>query len=184
MMSSLETLVVALLAVWLGAISVAVLLVIRQISLLTVRLGYVSPHTVTDDHGPAIGSAVPAQASELLGLNGEGRAVVFLSSTCGPCRDFATGASPNHLGDDTSVLISGREELALGVAALLPSGTEPLLDPTSREIAAALGVEMVPFALYISDGRIRGKSYLRDPDELVKLRALDGDGAVRLDFSE
>lgn len=183
-MNSLETLALVVATLWLVALTVAVVLVIRQIGLLTIRLTYSAPHGVADEHGPAIGSSVPETAASLLGLNGDSRALVFLSSTCNPCREFASQASSDHLGEDTTVLISGNPELARGVAALLPRGTKPVLDPTSQEVASAFGVGMVPFALYLSGGRVRAKTYLNDPDELIKLRAPGGANATTIELTD
>jgi hypothetical protein len=182
--NSLETLALVVATLWLVALTVAVVLVIRQIGLLTIRLTYSAPHGVADEHGPAIGSSVPETAASLLGLNGDSRAVVFLSSTCNPCRDFATQASADQLGEDTTILISGNPELARGVAALLPKGAESVLDPISQEVASAFGVGMVPFALYLSDGRVRAKTYLNDPDELVRLRTPGGANATTIELTD
>lgn len=169
-MSSLAALAVVIAAIWLAALTVAVVLVVRQIGLLTIRLTYSAPHGAAEEHGPAIGAPVPDSVVETLGLNGQGRALVFLSCSCTPCRDFASQVTIEQLAGDTTIAISGREELARGVASLLPEGSEALFDPASDDLAQAFGIQMVPFALYLTEGHVHSKTYLRTPEDLASLR--------------
>jgi hypothetical protein len=176
-MTSLQVVAVSAVAVWLAALSVAVVLVIRQIGLLTIRLTYAAPHGAAESHGPPLGSKIPHTASELLGLNGAPRAVIFLSATCMPCRDFAESIAAEDIDGNITILISGRVELAEGVAALLPAECEPLLDPISSEIANDFGVDMVPFGLLLADGAVRNKTYLKSREELDAMKTPTGQRA-------
>ncbi|MBS1862839.1 MAG: hypothetical protein JSS68_14130 [Actinobacteria bacterium] len=179
-MTTLGATAVVLGAIWLGALTVAVILMVRQIGLLTIRLTYSAPHGAAEEHGPAIGHPVPDRVMELLSLNGEGRNLVFLSCTCTPCRDFASRVTSAELGSDTTIAISGREELARGVAALLPEGADSVFDPVSDELAHAFGIQMVPFALHLAEGHVKSKTYLRSPQDLGALRNTDNGGNGRV----
>ena len=174
-MSSAELIALIGVAIWLAVLTVVLILVIRQIGLLTVRLTYAAPHSPADEHGPDIGTPLPESVTDALQLNGEGRVILFLSGTCAPCREFVTSASPSDFQHGTVTLISGREELAGQVADMLPDDAERVLDPVSDAVAKDLGIEMVPFGLLVANGRVEGKGYLRSSADLERLREADGE---------
>lgn len=178
-MSTAELIALVTVAIWLAVLTVAIVLVIRQIGLLTVRLTYAAPHSPADEHGPDLGTALPEMVRESISLNGEATIVVFLSGTCSPCREFISSASPADFEHGTVTLISGREELAGQVADMLPEKARRFLDPVSNEVAKALGIEMVPFGILIVENKIEAKTYLRTADDLERLREGDqGDQLV------
>lgn len=86
-------------SLWLGVLTLVVILTVRQIALLTVRLSTTAINTLpitTDDNfsvnddGPEVGSKIPEELISVLSELGQDRFYVLLvSSTCAPCRELA-----------------------------------------------------------------------------------------------
>lgn len=195
-MTGLETALVVVVAVWLAVISFVLILVVRQIGLLTVRVSFAAPEVPVDEVGLPVGTEIPEHVLE--GVSAGGRPVstlLLLSGTCGDCRGLATGLrEAESVADGTLVLIAGGKALAEEVAELLPAELPRLYEPDASRIANALGIDTVPFGMNVAGGVIRAKSFLRsasdverlnarvEPDEramsMVQVPAANGDGAA------
>jgi hypothetical protein len=170
-MSGLELGVAIALAVWIAFLSLAVVLLVRQVGLLTVRLDRSRDSTAPVDDGLALGSAVPAAVGRALDpADGGPLYVVVLGAICAPCRELAADLGRTQLVDAVSPLLflisGGSEELADDLAALLPAGTQVLRDPLATEIVNELRVQTTPFAFEIANARIAGKAALRGAKHL------------------
>jgi|GEM_PF-6655988 len=157
-------------AIWLAVLTAIILLLIRQVSLLTVRLSLAAPNAPMDDDGLDLASPVPASVLETLGVNGSARTVVFLSATCAPCRELASTLGEADFSESTVVLIAGGPGLAEGVADLLPRTVESLLDPAATNIAQALEIESTPFGMRFVDGAVHSKAYLQSPGDVRRIQ--------------
>jgi len=194
-MTGLETTLVVVVAVWLAVISFVLILVVRQIGLLTVRVSFAAPEVPVDEVGLPVGTEIPDHVLD--GVSAGGRPVstlLLLSGTCGDCRGLATGLKAESVGDGTLVLIAGGKALAEEVAELLPAELPRMYEPEASRIANALGIDTVPFGMNVAGGVIRAKSFLRsasdverlnarvEPDEgtmsVVQVPASNGDGAA------
>ena len=168
-MSGLEVTVVALVAVWLGLVTLVVLLLVRQIGLLTVRLEQAGPRISMDNDGIDIGRPVPERTLGAVPELATGRKyAVVLSASCAPCHDVAAELGPARLDADVVVLVAGDEELTAQVVALL-DGIDVVLDPQATEATSGLEIATAPFAFEVTAGVVTGKTYLQSVGDLAAL---------------
>ncbi len=184
-MSALAIAALVLVCIWLGALTLVVVLLVRQIGLLTVRLSIAGEAISLDDDGPEVGSSVPGAVASVLPDGGVERAILLLiSSTCTPCRELVADLQGEHRFEQKIVaLVPGPEELARELAALLPSGMRTVLDPQATELAEALDLESTPFALEVEGGTVTRKAFLhRGASELVEFVESVGERAQTKSF--
>lgn len=155
--------------VWLGVLTVVVVLVVRQIALIMVRLATTDGATFLDNDGPALDTAVPPDVVSALPTLAWGRSqLLLLSGTCRPCRELAAALGRHQL-PSTVALVTGTHDLAEGLVALLPQGMRVLRDPEASGIARALHIHSTPFAVVVEDGSVRRKTYVRKLEDLLQL---------------
>jgi hypothetical protein len=180
-MSALVTAALVLVSVWLGVLTLVVVLLVRQIGLLTVRLSVAGEATSLDDDGPEIGSGVPEDVAVMLPDQAEEHAFLLLiSSTCLPCWELVTELGEHHFEQNIVALVPGHGEKAGELAALLPSGMRVVLDPEATRLAGALQLESTPFALEIARGTVTRKAYLHEgASDLIEF-VESGNGAAKM----
>jgi len=160
-MSALAIAALVLVCIWLGVLTLVVVLLVRQIGLLTVRLSVAGEATPLDNDGPEIGSSVPEDVAVVLPDQAEEHAYLLLiSSTCLPCWELATDLAEHRFEQKIVALVPGHEERSGELAALLPSSMRVVLDPEATRLAGALQLESTPFALEIERGAVTRKAYL------------------------
>jgi hypothetical protein len=160
-MSALAIAALVLVCIWLGVLTLVVVLLVRQVGLLTVRLSVAGEATSLDNDGPEIGSSVPEDVAVVLPDQAEEHAYLLLiSSTCLPCWELATDLAEHRFEQKIVALVPGHEERAGELAALLPSSMRVVLDPEATRLAGALQLESTPFALEIERGAVTRKAYL------------------------
>lgn len=174
-MSTLGTIALVLAALWMGALTLAIVLTIRQVAILMVRLdrlgeGVGFPTAFYDPmaEGPEIGSRLPEEVSRALPELGSGMThLLLLSATCGPCQDLAAGLGKAGVPKQGRVLalVPGRREMADALAATLPSGVRQIRDPDATALAHKLSIQRVPFALLIESGTVTAKAPPMDSTE-------------------
>jgi hypothetical protein len=173
-------------SLWLGVLTLVVILTVRQIALLTVRLstaagGQLSTITddefLVDDDGPEVGGELPEEvASALPELGWQKSFILLVSSTCAPCRELAAELQAHHFAAPVIALVAGRDrELADDLAELLPSGMHIVRDPQATELAGALQIHSTPFAVAIGSGRVVEKTYVHRSADLVAF--IEGEGS-------
>ena len=161
-MSALAIAALVLVCLWLGVLTLVVVLLVRQIGLLTVRLSVSGQVSSLDDDGPEVGSAVPEYVASVL-LDLEERAyLVLISSTCTPCWELVADLGEYRFEQKIVALVPGREEHARELAALLPSSIRVVLDPEASRLAESLELESTPFALEVQRGTVTRKAYLHE----------------------
>lgn len=170
-MSPLGTWATVAVCVWLGVLTIVMVLVVRQISLLTARLdSRIATPVDMDNDGLSIGEEVHESVKELIPETQEELTyVLVLSSTCSPCREIAPQLANYPRSAATVALVAGSPELATGLAEMLPPDLRVLRDPDAAAIAKLLRVESAPFALEVECGVITGKAYLHDASEFRNL---------------
>jgi len=162
-MSALTLAALVLVCIWLGVLTLVVVLLVRQIGLLTVRLSVAGEATSLDDDGPEVGSSVPGDVALELPDHAEEHAYVLLiSSSCTPCWELVADLGERRFEQKILALVPGREELASELAALLPSGMRVVLDPEATRLAGALQLESTPFVLEIEHMTVTRKAYLHE----------------------
>jgi hypothetical protein len=162
-MSALAIAALVLVCIWLGVLTLVVILLVRQIGLLTVRLSVAGEATPLDNDGPEIGSSVPEDVAEVLPDQAEEHAYLLLiSSTCTPCWELVSDLGQRRFEQNVVALVPGHGEKASELAALLPSGIQTVLDPEATRLAGALQLESTPFALEVEHGTVTRKAYLHE----------------------
>lgn len=164
---------------WLGLITLLLLLIIRQIGLITVRLDRAEavpgtgPHINVANDGPPIGSDVPAAViSSIPELTTGRHYILLISSICTPCRELVAEMQRVRFASDQNLiaLVPGRPETADSLIAMLPVGIRPVRDPEAADLARQhLHLQSTPYALQIEEGVITGKAYLYGLENLVQL---------------
>lgn len=169
-MSGLELVALVAAGIWMAILSLVLVLVVRQLGVLTVRLDATSPVTARSDDGPEIGSTVPEEVVEALPeLRGGVRYLVLMAATCAPCREVAAELGGRSLDSRFVALVPGREELADGLIGMLPDGLRVVRDPVATGVAESLGITSTPFAVEVEDGVVGGKAYVSSASDLDRL---------------
>jgi hypothetical protein len=162
-MSTLAIAALVLVCIWLGVLTLVVVLLVRQIGLLTVRLSVVGQGLSLDNDGPDVGSSIPDDVASALPDVEEDRAYVLLiSAGCIPCRELVANLGEHRFEQEILALVPGREEQASELAALLPPGIRVVLDPEATRLAEALKLESTPFVLEVERGTVTRKAYLHE----------------------
>jgi thiol-disulfide isomerase/thioredoxin len=167
---ALETIAIVLACAWLALLTLVVLLLTRQLGLLTLRLDQFAPESTAPVDTPTIGTdllgVLRQVAPELVGGL---RYVVFMSATCAPCRELAPELHAVHAGAEFAVVISGPESTAAGLVAALPHRWTVISDPGASQIVGEIGLRHTPTALELDDGVVTGRAVLNQAQDLQRL---------------
>ena len=164
-MSALAIAALVLVCIWLGVLTLVVVLLVRQIGLLTVRLSVASQAFSLDNDGPEVGSSLPEEVTSVVPELMEERAFLLLiSSSCTPCRELVSDLQGEQRFEEQKIvaLVPGHEEPAREMAALLPSSIRVVLDPDAARVAEAIDLESTPFALEVERGTVARKAFLHE----------------------
>jgi len=159
-------------SIWIGVLTVVCMLLVRQLGLVTVRLDRASDRSAPVQDGLDVGAPIPPTlASALPHANGEGFYLLIVGAMCGPCRELADDL--HDTPDDRRVIaiVSGHEEHAQSLAAMLPPAIEVVRDPLAARVVELLEVEITPFVFEIKLGRVTGKAAIRDADHFLAFLA-------------
>jgi hypothetical protein len=158
-MSALAIVALVLVCAWLGVLTFVVVLLVRQIGLLTVRLSVATQAISLDDDGPEVGSALPEDVAEVMPAD-ERAYLLLISASCEPCRELVVELDGHRFEQSVVALVPGREEQAGELAALLPPGIRVVLDPEATQLAESLDLESTPFAIEVEGGTVTSKVHL------------------------
>jgi hypothetical protein len=107
-MSALAIAALVLACIWLGVLTLVVVLLVRQVGLLTVRLSVAGEAASLDNDGPEIGSSVPEDVALVLPDQAQEHAYLLLiSSTCLPCWELATDLAEHRFEQNIVALVPG-----------------------------------------------------------------------------
>jgi hypothetical protein len=158
-MSALAIVALVLASVWLGVLTFVVVLLVRQVGLLTVRLSMATQAISLDDDGPEVGSVLPEDVAEVM-PEGERAYLLLISASCEPCRELVVGLDGHRFEQSVVALVPGRQEQASELAALLPPGIRVVVDPEATELTESLDLESTPFAIEVEGGTVTSKVHL------------------------
>jgi hypothetical protein len=158
-MSALAIAALVLVCAWLGVLTFVVMLLVRQVGLLTVRFSTATQAMSLDDDGPDIGSSLPEDVAEVM-PEGERAYLLLISEGCDPCRELVAELDGHRFEQKFVALVPGRQEQAGELAALLPPGIRVVLDPEATQLAESLDLESTPFALEVESGTVISKVHL------------------------
>jgi hypothetical protein len=158
-MSALAIAALVLVCVWLGVLTFVVILLVRQVGLLTVRVSIATRATSLDEDGPEIGSSLPEDVAEVMPEK-ERAYLLLISEGCDPCRELVAELDGHRFEQNMVALVPGREEQAAELAALLPQNMKAVLDPDAIQMVESLDLESTPFVLEVEDGVVTRKVHL------------------------
>lgn len=170
MSSTAGALALVLTAAWLAILTLVLILVVRQIGLITVRLSVASEAFSLDSGGPDVGEEIPDEAQAVL-PELEGRTcLLLLSAGCDPCVQLAKELHELRLDHKVIALIPGDLRKAADIASLLPNFVQTIRGPEADIVADTLRIRSTPFVLELQDGLVSGKAHLyRGAADLVGL---------------
>ncbi|CAN5189382.1 hypothetical protein BH18ACT10_BH18ACT10_03400 [soil metagenome] len=158
-MGALAVAALVLVCIWLGVLTLVVVLLVRQVGLLTVRLSMTSQAISLDDDGPEIGSSLPEDVASVMPKE-DPAYLLLVSAGCDPCRELVAELDGRRFEQSIVALVPGREEQASEIAALLPSDMRVVLDPEATDLAESLDLESTPFVLEVEGGTVTRKVHL------------------------
>jgi hypothetical protein len=127
-MSALAIVALVLVSAWLGVLTFVVMLLVRQVGLLTVRLSMATQAMSLDDDGPEIGGSLPEDVAEVM-PEGERAYLLLISAGCDPCRELVAELDGHRFEQKVVALVPGRQEQVAELVALLPPDIRVVLDP-------------------------------------------------------
>ena len=158
-MSALAIAALVLVCAWLGILTFVVVLLVRQVGLLTVRFTMTAQEMSLDDDGPEIGSSLPEDVAEVM-PEGERAYLLLISASCDPCRELVAELDGHRFEQKVVALVPGRQEQAAELAALLPPDIKVVLDPEAIDLAESLDLESTPFVLEVENATVIRKVHL------------------------
>lgn len=169
-MSALELIALTLASIWLGVLSLTVLILVRQVGLLTVRLDMARQQLEPPGDGLAVGTPVPDDVLKPLPRLSEGvNYLLALSGSCDPCREFVAELHGHYLPRPVVALITGPRERSDPLISLLPPSLEVVRDPDAGSLLRTLLIQTTPFAVEISSGVVSGYAISTKPADLLTL---------------
>lgn len=170
-MSGLLLVSIVLTGLWLAALTMLVLVLVRQTALVMIRLEQGGRFSVSAD-GLPVGTPIAPDLRAAMPETTTGSSyVLLLSATCGPCRELVPELIRYEVKDRFVTLLAGSPDVADSLAALLPAWMRVVRDPAASALADRLGIKSTPFVLQIKDGTVSGRAYLRKGEDLLKLIA-------------
>ena len=187
-MSGVAVVALILATVWLGVLTLVLILTIRQVGLLIILLSDTSSVFSTNEgalslasDGPEIGSTVPEDvASALRGLKSEQISVLFISATCAPCHELINGLRGKQFSSSVVALVAGRKELADDLVARMPLNAHIIRDPDATKIARGLQIQSTPFALAIDHDTVTHKGYMRQAADFIAFVETHGHAKMKV----
>jgi hypothetical protein len=178
-MSALETTGLVAVAAWLGLLTLSIVLLVRQVGLLTAWMQQRAP---AGEGGLDVGTEVPAPALDLLpGVRERLGYVLFLAGDCQPCREFALAAGRSEevagLRDahPIAAAVTGKDAQAAEVARMLPGWITVFRDADARMLEQSFDVQATPVVYEVERGRVTGRAVagygVGDFENLVRARA-------------
>jgi len=167
-MTTVEVVALTFVAVWLGALTVLNLALVRQVALFAARLTLTGGEDrLGDEDGPRLGTLLSPDLPLSL-EDDEPTLLLFFSASCVPCRQIVADLE-FPLPMKSVALVTGSEKATSLVTERLESlGLDVVVDPQAKDVALALGLRSTPFALAIEEGRVVTKTYLRSIDDLLQ----------------
>jgi hypothetical protein len=172
---------IAIILLWI-TVAVLAVVVIGTLRRVTAQLGETTPELPRSGSLSSrlvIGSRMPqftalTEAGEPYGdknLLGRSTVLLFMAPRCSACDKLASvlrGADAANLAADIVVVTARKDPVFLGLAA----GVLTVLE-ADRNVSAALGVNILPFAVAVdSDAIIRGARPVSDIAQLADLAAM------------
>lgn len=189
-MSPLELTALGAVAAWLAVLTFMAVLVLRQVTLLTVGAGGSrGPIDINSfENGLMVGTALSDGARDALPDRGTGLGyVVFLSGSCQPCRTFAVGAGQDQAMDEyrdsftVTAAVTGLGPQVDEMVRLLPPWFTVFQGDRADMLSTEFDVAATPAIYEIEGGSVTGKATPTGGigDFLNLIRARSGSNAAQ-----
>lgn len=156
--------------VWMGILTLVVLLLVRQVGLIAARLEESGAIFSLADDGLPVGTKVPDEAVSLLPELGAGVThLVVMSASCAPCRTLVADLSAHPPNNRFIALVPGSKDLAQTMTDSLPPRATSVVDPQAKELANLLQVRSTPFGLEVTERVVTSKRFLTSASDLERL---------------
>ncbi len=169
--SNLLVITVIALAAWCAVLTLLLVLTVRQISILTVRVGMLSPGLGSgglEDDGPPLGTLLPSHVAKLLPEQALVHSnIILIAATCSGCRRLVEAFRGLTLRSDTLVLLAGEQTLGDALESEIPGAVQVLRDPEATRIAEGLGIQSTPFAITVDQSVVTDKGYVFEPSAII-----------------
>jgi hypothetical protein len=176
-MSGIELTALIIAGVWLGALTLAVLALVRQLGLL---LAFTRHRGQAMSTGSTIelGSAIPSIAYELGTVSREAWTyLVFTDGHCAACQAFLADLDRELVPQGTTIVVGGTGDAAAALTRAAPAGIRVLEEPAATRLREAFAVTVTPVALKLGDGVVLGRALVRHGADLSALaNAADSSG--------
>jgi hypothetical protein len=165
-----EQVVLGVLVVWAIVATGAILVLLRQVALVSIRLDMQMrlPDLTDFGNGPEMGMMFPS----ILDDQPASFLLVAMSSACTSCDEFVRSWEAGDVGppnDPLIVLLSGNRATARAFGERLPNWMRVVYDPKASRVGRDIGLSKTLLALHIVDGRVVGRADTRTAEEFVRL---------------
>lgn len=162
-MSVLEGIAFGVAALWMCALTVVLVVLVRQMELLRI---WATEQTATPSDGLEVGMEVPGKFEALVdGVQaGELTYLLFLGGNCQPCREFALEARDSTklvaLRDRYSIFtaVTGTETQTEDLAGLLPDWFTTIRGRDASSMMGDFQVMQTPSIFEIEGGKVTGRA--------------------------
>lgn len=173
-----RAILIVLLTAWATAVTLLLIVLVRQVTLISVRLNLQMTIGDFSDFGigPQLGTTVTERVRSA--VDGDG-IVVALTGTCGSCHDLVASLpieSPEGL--DLCILLSGKGRPVLELGGKIPAWVRVIRDPDAIRLGKELNLARTRRAIRIDDSIVIGSADLSSYSDLRQLATISSKPAL------
>ncbi len=160
-MSDIGLAALAAVASWLAILSVMVLVLVRQLGVITVRL-MERPASAAMQGGLTVGMEAPRDVRDALPELHAGPTFLLLTSaTCGPCQELVSELGRLEPQTNAVALLPGHARAADALQGMFPGWIRVIRDPEAYALSQSLQIDSTPFAMAFEGDRVVAKAHLK-----------------------
>lgn len=174
-MTDLGYVLIATIIIWQTAVTIVLLVLLRQVTILSVRTGLAGP--AQSEASLSLGQPLPdslLEAAPTLKGAGVVHYVTWLTGTCMSCKGFAEALVLSQQHGDFSApivaVVSGSDAGAQQIAAQLSGVVKGVVtDPVASAAIDQLGLDVSPLAIEVESQVVTGWAAITSMDDLRRL---------------
>jgi len=171
-MSGVEQIALVVTVSWLCLLTFIVVLLVRQLGLITVRLSLGSVAAGAPAGGLEIGTALPDDVAAAFPDEDALVYLLVLSATCGHCRAIVTGLNEDEFSELEGALVvvlPGDGPVVDHLAAFVPSWVRLIRGAEAVRIAEGLRADVTPIVFGVERGIVNGRALPASASDVVLL---------------
>lgn len=168
-MSALAALAAVALGAWLVVLTVVLLLVVRQLALVTYRVEHLGGNVAPRDGLPLAASLPREVTSAIPEAEWQRTYVLLTSSSCAPCQQLIPQLNRLDVRAAVVALLPGRGPAAEQMEREFPDWARVIRDPEATALARVLDIDRTPFAFELANGMVTAKTYVHSVADLARL---------------